>query len=77
RCFQTNRIILGGVEVASRDKDGHSYLFVMNHNPNAVTVEFDQNYGVDLLTGQPASGPATVAGRGVMIIEASSLPHID
>ncbi|MFC0333012.1 beta-galactosidase [Paenibacillus sepulcri] len=61
-----------GVEVASRDKDGHSYLFVMNHNPNAVTVEFDQNYGVDLLTGQPASGPATVAGRGVMIIEASS-----
>ncbi|MBB3108476.1 beta-galactosidase [Paenibacillus phyllosphaerae] len=61
--------VQSGVEVTERVKDGRSYLFVMNHNAEAVNVDLKDG-GVDLLTDRSVSGVTELAGRGVMIVEA-------
>ncbi|WP_199614194.1 beta-galactosidase [Paenibacillus alkalitolerans] len=57
-----------GLEVSRRTKDGNSMLFLLNHNPEAVTVELDGSRYTDLLTGKSVSGSASVPGRGVVIL---------
>ena len=59
-----------GVETTIRSKDGQSYLFVLNHNEAAVTVELGGHVGVELLSGLPMDGgKAELAGRDLWIIE--------
>lgn len=62
-----------GVETTLRSKDGQGYLFVINHNAEAVTVELGNRSGIDLLTGQAvAGGGVEIAGRDVRIIKLQS-----
>jgi beta-galactosidase len=62
-----------GVETTLRSKDGQGYLFVLNHNAEAVTVELGHRSGIDLLTGQAvAGGGVEIAGRDVRIIKLQS-----
>ncbi|MFC4809123.1 beta-galactosidase [Paenibacillus sp. GCM10023250] len=58
-----------GVEVTRRERDGKSYLFVLNHNETEATVRLDGLSGTDLITGQAVSGDVRLAGRGVLIVE--------
>jgi beta-galactosidase len=58
-----------GVEVTLREKDGRSYLFVLNHNAEAVTVDLGSVQGTDLLKDKAVAGKAELAGRDVMIVE--------
>ncbi|MFB9331058.1 beta-galactosidase [Paenibacillus aurantiacus] len=57
-----------GVEVTRRVKDGRSYLFVLNHNAEAVSIDLKHG-GTDLLSGQSLTGVSEIAGRGVLIVE--------
>jgi len=59
-----------GVEASLRVKDGHEYLFVLNHNADAVRVHLGERTGVDLLSGKRLAGEAELAGRGVWIMRA-------
>ncbi|MCC3373335.1 beta-galactosidase [Cohnella sp. REN36] len=56
-----------GVEATVRVKEGKRYLFLLNHLPEAATVEGVAE-GVDLLTGETVSGALAVPGRGVAIV---------
>ncbi|MDQ0224074.1 beta-galactosidase [Metabacillus niabensis] len=56
-----------GVEVTERTKDGHSYLFVLNHNATKVEVEISE--GKDLLTAEELNGKTSLDGYGVMIVK--------
>ncbi|PAD70396.1 beta-galactosidase [Bacillus sp. 7586-K] len=56
-----------GIEVTERTKDGHSYLFVLNHNTTKVEVEISE--GKDLLTGEELNGKTSLDGYGVMIVK--------
>ncbi|RUS48016.1 beta-galactosidase [Cohnella sp. AR92] len=59
-----------GVEAAERVKGDKSFLFLLNHNADDSAVELEAGAGgIDLLTGQAASGKVVVPGRGVLIIE--------
>lgn len=57
-----------GVEATLRVKEGKQLLFVLNHNADAVDVKLAGS-GTELLSGKPLSGTASLAGRGVWIIE--------
>ncbi|GAB6927275.1 beta-galactosidase [Paenibacillus sp. JCM 10914] len=61
-----------GVEVAERVKDGRSYLFVMNHNAEAMTFDAGSANRIEILSGLPISGLTTIPGRDVMIMEGSA-----
>ena len=53
--------------VRRRHDGGSSYLFALNGGPEAVTVS---GHGVDLLSGERASGSVPVAaGRAVVLRE--------
>lgn len=58
-----------GVEATLRVKGDKSYLFLLNHNPEASAVDLGGRRGTDLLSGLAAQGNVAVPGRGVMIIE--------
>ena len=58
-----------GVEISERVKNGLSYVFILNHNPEEVEFDAGTCKQVDVLTGQSVSGKAVVPGRGVMILE--------
>ncbi|OXM82292.1 beta-galactosidase [Paenibacillus rigui] len=59
-----------GVETTLRSKDGQSYLFVLNHNADAVTVDLNGRSGVDLLTGlQLTCGEAELPGHEAWILK--------
>ncbi|WP_262985701.1 Beta-galactosidase C-terminal domain [Paenibacillus sp. PL91] len=61
------------VETTLRSKDGQEYLFVLNHNADAVTVEMGDWSGVDLLTGRTMNGSKSeLAGRDVWIVKLHS-----
>ncbi|WP_060915026.1 beta-galactosidase [Microbacterium oleivorans] len=55
----------GDLEIVRRRGDHASYLFVINHGETDVHVESD---GVDLVTGTPVAGRATVPAGAVRII---------
>jgi beta-galactosidase len=54
-----------GVEVIRRTGSDASYLFVLNHTEDEVTVATD---GVDLLTGADVVGTLTVAAGGAAVV---------
>ena len=63
-----------GVEVTRRRKNGQDYLFLLNHNEEAATVELGELTGRDLLTGQRAAGSATLPAHGVTVLEVGGEP---
>lgn len=58
-----------GVETTVREKDGTSYLFVLNHNAVAASVSLGARSGVDMLSGRRLSGEAELAGRDLWIVK--------
>ncbi|GAK38572.1 beta-galactosidase [Paenibacillus urinalis] len=58
-----------GVEVSRRVKDGISYLFVLNHNTEAVSYDLGQLEAEDLISGSQLSGMVSIEGRDVQILE--------
>jgi len=58
-----------GVETTVREKDGTSYLFVLNHNAEAASVSLGDRAGVDLLSGRTLSGEAELPGRDLWIVK--------
>lgn len=59
-----------GVETTLRSKEGQDYLFVLNHNADAVTVELGDRAGIDLLTGRTLNGGrAELMGHDVWIVK--------
>ncbi|MBP3962321.1 beta-galactosidase [Paenibacillus lignilyticus] len=58
-----------GVEVTRRVIDSRAYLFVLNHNADAVTIELGTESGTDLITGNTYAGQAVINGRDVLILE--------
>ena len=57
-----------GVEVALRTQADKTIMFVLNHNPRAVTVDLGVVERRDLLTGDMVSGSVIVDGYGVRIL---------
>lgn len=58
-----------GVEVVKRSKAGTSWLFVINHGADDVTVPV---HGAELISGSAADGTLSVAGGGVAVVRQSS-----
>ncbi|MBP2000072.1 beta-galactosidase [Paenibacillus shirakamiensis] len=58
-----------GVEVSERVKGNTSYLFVLNHNHDNMTIPWNDEPRHDILTGQTITSELSIAGRGVMILE--------
>jgi beta-galactosidase len=56
-----------GVEVTERSKEGKSYLFIMNHNADKVTIEVGEYK--ELLTGTEIKDMFALEGHGVAILE--------
>ncbi|MBT2755851.1 beta-galactosidase [Mesobacillus foraminis] len=56
-----------GVEVTERRKDGSSFFFILNHNADAVELEYIE--GTDLLTGKEMNGNTSLEAYGVMIVK--------
>ena len=56
-----------GVQVASREGEDGSYLFIMNFTRRETEVELPA--GVNALTGEPAGGKTTLKVNGVIILK--------
>ncbi|SDW17882.1 beta-galactosidase [Paenibacillus sp. PDC88] len=67
--IQPNLSAPSGVEVSRRVKDGISYLFVLNHNTEAVSYDLGQLKAEDLISGNQLSGTVSIEGRDVHILE--------
>ncbi|MEK5058592.1 beta-galactosidase [Paenibacillus sp. FSL H7-0326] len=67
--IQPNLSAPSGVEVSRRVKDGISYLFVLNHNTEAVSYDLGQLKAEDLISGNQLSGTVSIEGRDVQILE--------
>lgn len=53
------------VEVVKRSKDGHSWLFVLNHSGTDATLEVS---GTELISGTTAAGARTVPAAGAAVV---------
>ena len=60
--------IPSGVEASQRVKEERSFLFLLNHNADPVTVDIGEVTLEDLLTGETIHRNAVLPGRGVMIL---------
>ena len=59
-----------GVETTVRYKDEQQFLFVLNHNEQAVQIDLGQTAGTDLITDRLLSGgKVELAGHDVMIVK--------
>lgn len=59
-----------GVETTLRVKDGIEYLFVLNHNAEAATVDLGERSGTELINGHVMKGgKAELAGHDVWIVK--------
>ena len=58
-----------GVEVSTRVKDGHEYIFVLNHLAEDARVPLQGERYVDMLTGAKFEGECEIPARGVLILE--------
>jgi len=63
-----------GVEASQRVKGGRSFLFLLNHNADPVTVDTGEVTLEDLLTGETIHRNAVLPGRGVMILTEPGRP---
>lgn len=59
------------VEAVTREKDGKTYLFLLNHANEKVTIDLGQQAGDNLLTGESVSGTIELGAYGAAIIEQS------
>jgi beta-galactosidase len=57
-----------GVEALLREGPGGSYLFLLNHNPDAVTIKLDRGTR-DLLTGEAHARGVSLPAYGVAILK--------
>ncbi|MEX1029648.1 MAG: beta-galactosidase [Paenibacillaceae bacterium] len=57
-----------GVEATRREKNGVSYLFLLNHTSKAQFVDVGSEEYTDMLAGLACSGSVTVDGNGVRIL---------
>ncbi|XEC93778.1 beta-galactosidase [Paenibacillus tarimensis] len=60
-----------GVEATVRSKDGHRYMFIMNHNEQPCEAELPVPGSElrDVLSGEVCKGTAVIQGRDVRIFE--------
>lgn len=67
-----------GVETTQRSKDGQGYMFLLNHNEDAVTINLGGRLGTELLTGNPVQGgEMMLAGRDVWILRLDSYEPVE
>jgi len=57
-----------GVETTERVKDGQTYLFVLNHNNKAESIDLKDSQYQELLTAQQLSGTVELEAKGVYIL---------
>jgi beta-galactosidase len=57
-----------GVEVTRRERDGASYLFLLNHTEGNVEITLDGIGGTDLLTGASVTGRIDLTARDAAVI---------
>ena len=57
-----------GVETTERVKDGQTYLFVLNHNNEEVTIELQDNKYQELLSDEQVGGNLVLKEKGVLIL---------
>lgn len=57
-----------GVEVTVRHKNDRSILFVLNHNPDPVTLDLDTRILCDLITSETITNRVSLDGYGVRIL---------
>lgn len=57
-----------GVEAGRRIKDGQAFLFLLNHNAEAATVELNSTTTVNMLDDQPVDSSIEIPGHGTMIL---------
>jgi beta-galactosidase len=58
-----------GVEVAARESNGHTYLFVLNHTDDEQMFQLPYPC-TELLAQQPMHGSTTIGPHEVMILVA-------
>lgn len=58
-----------GVEAAGREKDGNTYLFLMNHTAEEQVVKLETGEYMDLLSNDAVSGTTVLKARGVQILK--------
>ena len=61
-----------GVELVKRTNGNDSWLFILNHSGEKVTVPLEQR-GQDLLTGAQVNGSIELAPTGVAVIQLNPL----
>jgi beta-galactosidase len=61
--------IPAGVEVVLRQNGSRSYLCVLNHLPETVSVDLQEYRGSDLLTGEGCEAQISLEPYGVRIVE--------
>ena len=57
-----------GVETIKKEKDGKTYLMILNNNPVCVEISIDGEY-TDLLTGAIIKNKINISSYGVVILE--------
>ena len=58
-----------GVEATRRKKGKDSFLFVLNHNDDAVAVDLGSRQVTDILTKKPVKGKLTLPSKGVLVLK--------
>jgi beta-galactosidase len=58
-----------GIEVSRRIKEGHEYLFLLNHNEKPTRINIGVNKAVELLSGAVMSGEITIPEKDVFIMQ--------
>jgi beta-galactosidase len=58
-----------GVEATRRRKGSESFLFVLNHNEQAVSVDLGSRQLTDLLQKKQVRGKVTVPAKGVLVLK--------
>jgi beta-galactosidase len=67
-----------GVETTLRSKHGQGYMFLLNHNEDAVTINLGERMGTELLSGNRAEGgEMKLAGRDVWILRLDSYEPVE
>jgi beta-galactosidase len=61
-----------GVEASRREKNGVSYLFLINHNSSEQVIDLGNKSFLDVLAGIQCIGSLTVEGNGVRIMREAS-----
>ncbi|WP_411349692.1 beta-galactosidase [Paenibacillus sp. WLX2291] len=57
-----------GVEAGRRIKDGQAFIFLLNHNAEAATVELNSLTTVNMLDDQPVDSSIEIPGHGTVIL---------